>query len=37
MKHAPRPAIHEEKELGWGGVSGDLQGGSNGVSQVDVV
>ena len=24
VKHEPRPAIHMEKQLGWGGVSGDL-------------
>ena len=42
MKHEPRPAIHIGKQLRgpvswWGGVSGDLQGRANGVSQVDGV
>ena len=37
MKHEPRPAIDMEKQLGWGGVSGDLQGGANSVSQFDGV
>ena len=37
MKHEPRPAIHREKQLGWGRVSGDLQGGSKSVSQIDGV
>ena len=27
MKHEPRPAIHMEKQLGQGGVSGDLKVG----------
>ena len=26
MKQEPRPAIHMEKQLGWGGLSGELQG-----------
>ena len=46
MKHEPRPVIHMEKSLltawvgpsgGWDGVSGDLQVGAKGVSQVDGV
>ena len=37
MKHEPRPAIHKEKQLEWNRVSGDLQGESNCVSQVDGV
>ena len=44
MQYESRPAIHMEKQLGWavnwvgwGGASGDLQGGSNSVSQVDGV
>ena len=42
MKHEPRPAIPMEKQLGWAhkwdaAVSGDLQGGSNSVSQVNEV
>ena len=41
MKQEPRPAIHVEKQLTWacklGGISGDLQGGPNSVSQVDGV
>ena len=35
MKHEPKPAIHMEKQLGWGRISGDLQDGSNSVNQVD--
>ena len=46
MKHKPRQAIHMEKSqltnwvgpyVGWHGVSGDLQGRANCVSQVDGV
>ena len=42
MEHKARQAIHIEKQLGWAGVlggrvSGDLQGGSNSVSQVNGV
>ena len=37
MKHGPRAAIHVEKELGWGRVSGDLQGEAKSVSHVDRV
>ena len=35
MQHKPRPANHIEKQLGEGGISGDLQGESNSVSQVN--
>ena len=42
MQHEPRPIIHLEKQLGWihklgGAVSGDLQGRSNSVIQIDRV
>ena len=42
MKQETRPDVHMEKQLGWarklgGAVCGDLQGGSNGVSQTDGV
>ena len=42
VEHEPRPAIHIEKQLGWvrklgGAESGDLEGGSNSVSQIDEV
>ena len=46
MKHEPRPTIHMEKSLltvwvgpqfAWDRVSGDLQGETNSVSQVDGV
>ena len=42
MQHEPIPAIHMEKQLEWSqrrgeAVSGDVQGRSNSVSQVDGV